>query len=85
MTALIRGACCTVGPLLLLTCTAGTAQNQLPTVFTTYDSVKLAVGIYAFIPAQEASAFVSGNSALIFGSDGALVLDSATCPASPST
>jgi glyoxylase-like metal-dependent hydrolase (beta-lactamase superfamily II) len=80
MTALIRGACCAVGLLLLLASTAGTAQNQLPTVFARCDTVKLADGIYAVIPAEDASALVSGNSVLIFGSDGALVVDSGHVP-----
>jgi Metallo-beta-lactamase superfamily len=57
-----------------------TAQNQLPAVFTTYDTVKLADGIYAFIAPEDAGAFVSGNSVLIFGSDGALVVDSGHVP-----
>jgi hypothetical protein len=71
MTALIRGPCCTVGLLLLPARTAGTAQNQLPTVFTTCDTVRLADGICAF---------GSGNSVPILGSDGALVVDSGDVP-----
>ena len=56
------------------------AQDQLPPVFTTYDTVKLADGIYAFIAPEAGSAFVSGNSVLIVGADAALVVDSGHIP-----
>ena len=66
---------------LLALCAAITiAQNRLPAVFSSYDTVKLADGIYAFIEPEDASAFVSGNSVLIFGSDAALVVDSGHVP-----
>ena len=66
---------------LLALCAAITsAQNQLPAVFSSYDTVKLADGIYAFIAPEDASAFVSGNSVVIIGSDGALVVDSGHVP-----
>jgi glyoxylase-like metal-dependent hydrolase (beta-lactamase superfamily II) len=57
-----------------------TAQTQLPPVFTSYDTVKLADGIYAFISPEATGGFVSGNSVLIIGSDGALVVDSGHVP-----
>jgi glyoxylase-like metal-dependent hydrolase (beta-lactamase superfamily II) len=70
-----------IASVVLALCAAmAAAQNQLPTVFTSYETVKLADGIYAFIPAQDAGAFVSGNSVLIFGSDCALVVDSGHIP-----
>ena len=56
------------------------AQNQLPPVFTSYDTVKLADGLYAFIAPEASTAFVSGNSVLIVGADGALVVDSGHVP-----
>ena len=80
MTGLIRIARCAAVLILFFVCLTATGQDQLPTVFTTYDTVKLADGIYAFIPAQDAGAFVSGNSVLIFGSDCALVVDSGHVP-----
>lgn len=56
------------------------SQGQLPPVFTSYDTVKLADGIYAFISPEATGAFVSGNSVLIIGTDGALVVDSGHVP-----
>ena len=78
MSTHLRIAFCTA--ILLLACIAGAAQNQLPAVFTTYDTVKLADGIYAFIAPEPVAAFVSGNSVLIVGSEAALVVDSGHVP-----
>lgn len=50
---------------------AGTAQNQLPTVFATYYTVKVA---------DDICTLASGKSGMIFGSDGALVVDSGHVP-----
>ncbi len=70
----------TIGALLLSASTLVAAQNQLPSVFTSYDTVKLAEGIYAFISPEATGAFVSGNSVLIVGADAALVVDSGHIP-----
>jgi glyoxylase-like metal-dependent hydrolase (beta-lactamase superfamily II) len=80
MTAFIRIACCTAALLVPFACVTGSAQNQLPTVFSTYETAKLADGIYAFIPAEDAGAFVSGNSVVIIGTECALVVDSGHVP-----
>jgi len=66
--------------VFLLASATALAQQQLDPVFTSYDAVKLADGIYAFISPQATGAFVSGNSVLIVGSDGALVVDSGHVP-----
>src|SRR5215471_7833736 len=80
MAALIRLACRATASLLFFVSVIATAQNQLPAVFTNYETVKLADGIYAFIAPEAGSAFVSGNSVLIIGSGGALVVDSGHVP-----
>ncbi len=81
MSALLRFVCCTIACLVwVLACQSRAAENQLPTVFTTYETVKLADDVYAFIPAEDAGAFVSGNSILIVGGDEALVVDSGHVP-----
>jgi len=80
MTALIRIACCTVAVVLFFACIAGAAENQLPAVFTSYETVKLADGIYAFIAPEPVAAFVSGNSVVVIGNDGVLVVDSGHVP-----
>jgi hypothetical protein len=43
-----------------------------------YETVKVADGIYAFISRDSRLALVSGNSVVIAGDDGALVVDSAS-------
>src|SRR5271169_4032975 len=80
MNSFIRAACFTIAALLTFVTTPAAAQDQLPPVFTTYDTVKLADGIYAFISPEATGAFVSGNSVLIAGADGALVVDSGHVP-----
>ena len=69
-----------IAALLLSASAVAVAQDKLDPVFTTYDTVKLADGIYAFISPEATGAFVSGNSVLIVGSDGALVVDSGHVP-----
>jgi glyoxylase-like metal-dependent hydrolase (beta-lactamase superfamily II) len=56
------------------------APNDPGPVFTTYETVKLVEGIYAFISPEATGGFVSGNSVLVIGSDGALVVDSGHVP-----
>jgi cyclase len=57
-----------------------TATNALPAGMTTYETVKVAEGIYGFIPPEDDTAFVSGNSVAIIGDDGVLVVDSGHTP-----
>ena len=70
----------TIAALLLCACASAAGQSQLPPVFTSYDTVKLGEGIYAFIAPEASAAFVSGNSVLIVGADAALVVDSGHVP-----
>ncbi len=70
----------TVVALLLSASAFVFAQQELPSVFTSYDTVKLGEGIYGFIAPEASTAFVSGNSVLIVGADGALVVDSGHIP-----
>src|ERR1051326_7838077 len=76
-----------IGPMLLLA--AGlVAQDasKTPSVAPSFDSlfgyetVKVADGIYAFISRDSRLALVSGNSVVIAGDDGALVVDSGQFP-----
>ncbi len=80
MESLIRSVQFTIGALLLSASVLVSAQGPLPPVFTTYDTLKLADGIYAFIAPEASTAFVSGNCVLIVGTDGALVVDSGHVP-----
>lgn len=81
MTRFLRIVVCAVASLLLVVvCTAETTQNHLPPVFTAYDTVTLADGIYSFIAPEATGGFVSGNSVLIVGTDAALVVDSGHVP-----
>ena len=80
MKSLIHTACLIIAALPTCVTAQAAEQTQLPPVFTTYDTVKLADGIYAFIAPEASTAFVSGNSVLIVGTDGALVVDSGHVP-----
>ena len=80
MKSLIPTARLTIAALMICAAAQAFAQTQLPPVFTTYDTVKLADGVYAFIAPEASTAFVSGNSVLIIGADGALVVDSGHVP-----
>lgn len=64
-------------PLLLLFNVAGFAQPQ---ALFTYETVKVADGVYAFIAHQPGVGLVSGNSVAIIGDDGVLVVDSGQFP-----
>ena len=57
-----------------------TATNALPAGMTSYETVKVADGIFGFIPPEDDTAFVSGNSVAIIGDDGVLVVDSGHTP-----
>jgi len=51
-----------------------------PAVMSSFETVKLADGIYAFISPESNGAIVTGNSLLVIGDDGALVVDSGHFP-----
>lgn len=81
MKSLVRKVAITIAALLLCSSRLTlAAQVQLDPVFSTYDTVKLSEGIYAFISPEATGAFVSGNSVLIVGTDSALVVDSGHVP-----
>ncbi len=48
--------------------------------FFAYATVRLADGVYAFVPPDPASGIVSGNSTIIIGDDGVLVVDTGRFP-----
>jgi len=60
---------------LLLAATASAAD-----VTSSYETVKVADGIWAFVAPESASAVVSGNSVAIIGDDGVLVVDTGMIP-----
>ncbi len=72
----IAGIIAVSGPLVF----GQPATNALPAGMTTYETVKLEDGIYGFIPPEDNTAFVSGNSVAIIGDDGVLVVDSGHTP-----
>lgn len=57
-----------------------TVTNALPPGMTSYETVKLAEGIVGFIPPENNTPFVSGNSVAIIGDDSVLVVDSGHAP-----
>ena len=59
---------------------ANAQSNPWPDVATSYDSVKVADGIWAFIAPEPKSALASGNSIAIVGDDGVLVVDTGIIP-----
>ncbi|MFN2387026.1 MAG: hypothetical protein ABR576_12225 [Thermoanaerobaculia bacterium] len=66
------------GPILLLL--LAVAQNAEPPAGRSFETVKVADGIHAFISPAASSGVVTGNSVLIIGDDGALVVDSGHFP-----
>jgi glyoxylase-like metal-dependent hydrolase (beta-lactamase superfamily II) len=59
------------------------AQTELPRptpAMTTYETVKLAEGTYAFVSPESNGAMVTGNSLVVIGDDGVLVVDSGHFP-----
>jgi len=61
---------------------AGAAHAQTPpeTVLREYQTVKIAEGVYAFVAPESKTPFVSGNSLVVIGDDGVLVVDSTNLP-----
>src|SRR5512133_3767714 len=79
--------CLHIGLMLLLGAgLAAQSANSSPSTAPSfdslfgYDTVKVADGIYAFISRDSRLALVSGNSVVIAGDDGALVVDSGQFP-----
>ena len=65
--------------LALAAATASFAQSP-GDVTSSYDTVKVADGIWAFIAPESKSGIVSGNSIAIIGDDGVLVVDTGMIP-----
>lgn len=65
--------------LMVLT-TALAAQPAPERVLTEYQTIKLAEGVYAFVAPESKTPFVSGNSLVVIGSEGVLVVDSTNVP-----
>jgi glyoxylase-like metal-dependent hydrolase (beta-lactamase superfamily II) len=55
-------------------------EPPVPASMTSYETVKLADGVYAFIAGFGGSAMVTGNSLVVIGEDGVLVVDSGHFP-----
>ena len=56
------------------------ADHAARDAFTAYRTVKVADGIYAFMPLRTGTPMVSGNSVAVIGEGGALVVDSGHFP-----
>jgi cyclase len=67
-------------PLVVALVTTAFAQRAPETVLTEYHTVRLADGVYAFVAPESKTPFVSGNSLVVIGSDGVLVVDSTNVP-----
>lgn len=80
MRSFLRAICFGIAFLISCATAGGVAETNLPAVFSSYDTVKLGEGIYAFIAPEDSGAFVSGDSVVILGADGALVVDSGHVP-----
>jgi cyclase len=75
-----RSARCLVSFALAVLTTAVSAQRGPERVLTEYETVTLAKGVYAFIAPESKTPFVSGNSLVVIGNDGVLVVDSTNVP-----
>ena len=70
--------------LVFIAATVAVAQEATmpppPAAMATYETVKLADGVYAFISGAGGEAMVTGNSLVVIGDDGVLVVDSGHFP-----
>src|ERR1041384_5982036 len=72
-----------IAVLLILAVSLMGQQSNLsvvPPAMTTYKTVKLADGVYAFVSPLGGQAMVTGNSLVVIGDDGVLVVDSGHFP-----
>src|SRR4051812_20004576 len=72
--------CLAVLLISLATVAQQPTMPPVPASMTTYETVKLADGIYAFISGAGGEAIVTGNSLVVIGDDGVLVVDSGHFP-----
>jgi glyoxylase-like metal-dependent hydrolase (beta-lactamase superfamily II) len=73
-------ALCSVLFWLVTSILSSAGSDDPSAVFTTYQTVKVADNVYAFIAPYSKTGFVSGNSVAIIGDDGILVVDSGHVP-----
>ena len=73
-TKVVTCCCVTLAWLVAISCFA---QNTIP---KTYEKVKVAEGVYAFIAEEPKTEIVSGNSVAVIGDDGVLVVDTMHFP-----
>jgi cyclase len=66
--------------MLMVAALSAFAQAPIPDATSTYETVKAADGIWAFIAPEPKSALVSGNSIAVIGDDGVLVVDTGLVP-----
>lgn len=64
----------------LVCATSPQAQTRAERVLFDYETEQLGPGIYAFIAPESKTPFVSGNSVVVIGDDGVLVVDSSNVP-----
>jgi cyclase len=72
-----------IATALVLQCAtfcAQTSDPEIPAEMKTYDTVKLADDVYAFIAPESNGTMVTGNSVVIIGDSGVLVVDSGHFP-----
>jgi len=75
-----RALLAAIGIALLARGVAPHAQARPESVLRDYETVKLADGVYAFIAPESKTPVVSGNSLVVIGDDGVLVVDSTNVP-----
>src|SRR5438128_286699 len=81
-----RAGVLTAGSLLILLLIAGSSMAQSTPGLqygdngSSYKTVKVADGVYAFIAPDSLTPVVSGNSIAVIGDDGVLVVDSGHFP-----
>jgi cyclase len=68
---------CALAAILVSAVTVGRAENALK---HTYQTVRVAEGIVAFIASESNTGIVSGNCVTVIGDDGVLVVDSTSFP-----
>lgn len=68
-----------IASLVLAAATASFGQSAAD-VTSSYDTVKVADGIWAFVAPESKSGLVSGNSIAVIGDDGVLVVDTGMIP-----
>jgi cyclase len=68
------------GVLMILVCALAGLASAQSNAAKTYEKIKVAEGVYAFIASEPKSEIVSGNSVAVIGDDGVLVVDSGHFP-----